>query len=70
MENQNLASLIWSVADLLCGDFRQSEHGRIIFPFTLLRRLECVLEPYRDEVVQQYQAFKDSDVDLELGYAD
>lgn len=66
MEHQNLASLIWSVADLLRGDFRQPEYGRIILPFTLLRRLECVLEPSRDEVVQQYQSFKDSGVDLDL----
>ena len=35
-----LASLIWSVADLLRGDFKQSQYGRIILPFTVLRRLE------------------------------
>lgn len=40
----NLASYIWSLADLLRGDFRQSQYGRIILPFTLLRRLECVLQ--------------------------
>lgn len=39
----SLASLIWSVADLLRGDFKQSQYGRIILPFTVLRRLECVL---------------------------
>ncbi|WP_425059182.1 hypothetical protein SCACP_38570 [Sporomusa carbonis] len=66
MEHQNLASFIWSVADLLRGDFRQSEYGRIILPFTLLRRLECVLAPYRDEIMTEYQAFKDSGVDLDL----
>ncbi|WP_232846178.1 type I restriction-modification system subunit M N-terminal domain-containing protein [Amphritea pacifica] len=37
------AAFIWSVADLLRGDFRQSQYGRGILPFTLLRRLECVL---------------------------
>ncbi|HAV2048996.1 TPA: SAM-dependent DNA methyltransferase, partial [Raoultella ornithinolytica] len=41
----SLASLIWSVADLLRGDFKQSQYGRIILPFTVLRRLECVLAP-------------------------
>jgi len=66
LEHQNLASFIWSVADLLRGDFRQPEYGRIILPFTLLRRLECVLEPSRDEVVEQYKSFKDSGVDLDL----
>ncbi|MEM7491006.1 MAG: type I restriction-modification system subunit M N-terminal domain-containing protein, partial [Pseudomonadota bacterium] len=40
----NLAAYIWSLADLLRGDFKQSQYGRIIQPFTLLRRLECVLE--------------------------
>ena len=38
-----VAAFIWSVADLLRGDFKQLQYGRIILPFTLLRRLECVL---------------------------
>ncbi len=45
------AAFIWSVADLLRGDFKQSQYGRVILPFTLLRRLECVLEPTRDKVL-------------------
>lgn len=44
------ASFIWSVADLLRGNFKPSLYGRIILPFTLLRRLECVLESSRDAV--------------------
>ena len=40
MNQQVLSSLIWSVADLLRGDFKQSEYGRVILPFTVLRRLE------------------------------
>jgi len=47
------ASFIWSVADLLRGDFKQSQYGRIILPFTLLRRLECVLEPTKDAVLAE-----------------
>ncbi|NYT66885.1 SAM-dependent DNA methyltransferase [Alcaligenaceae bacterium] len=47
-----LASFIWSVADLLRGDFKQSQYGRIILPFTLLRRMECVLAPTKDAVLQ------------------
>jgi len=47
----NLASYIWSLADLLRGDFRQSQYGRIILPFTLLRRLECVLEGNKPAVL-------------------
>ena len=66
MNQQNLADFIWSVADVLRGDFKQSEYGRIILPFTVLRRLECVLEPTREKVAAQYQLFKDSSVDLDL----
>ncbi len=46
------AANIWAVADLLRGDFRQSQYGRIILPFTLLRRLECVLEPTKEAVLK------------------
>ena len=51
---------IWSVADLLRGDFKQSQYGRIILPFTLLRRLECVLEPTRKEVNKIFTEHQDS----------
>ncbi|WP_336274156.1 type I restriction-modification system subunit M [Vreelandella indica] len=50
--HSQLAAFIWSVADLLRGDFKQSQYGRIILPFTLLRRLECVLEPTKAEVLK------------------
>ncbi|HFQ9019327.1 TPA: N-6 DNA methylase [Pseudomonas aeruginosa] len=66
MNQQNLADFIWNVADVLRGDFKQSEFGRIILPFTVLRRLECVLEPTRDAVRTQYQALHASGVDLDL----
>ena len=48
------AAFIWSVADLLRGDFKQSQYGRIILPFTLLRRLECVLEPNKAAVLEAH----------------
>ena len=44
VNHQNLSSFIWSVADLLRGDYRQSDYGKVILPFTVLRRLDCVLE--------------------------
>ncbi|ALE88759.1 type I restriction-modification system subunit M [Pseudomonas versuta] len=54
MENHSqTASFLWSIADLLRGDFKQSQYGRIILPFTLLRRMECVLAPTKDEVIKQ-----------------
>ena len=45
-------SFIWSVADLLRGDYKQSEYGRVILPFTVLRRLDCVVEPTKADVLQ------------------
>lgn len=51
----NQAALIWSLADLLRGDFKQSQYGRIILPFTLLRRLEGVLEDTKDKVLAEYK---------------
>jgi type I restriction enzyme M protein len=66
VNQQNLADFIWNVADVLRGDFKQSIYGRIILPFTLLRRLECVLEPTRDKVRSQYESMKASGVDMDL----
>lgn len=54
----SLASLIWSVADLLRGDFKQSQYGRIILPFTVLRRLECVLAPTKAQVLATVETTK------------
>ena len=46
------ASFIWSIADLLRGDYKQSEYGRVILPLTVLRRLDCVLEPTKQAVLE------------------
>ncbi len=54
----NLAAYIWSLADLLRGDFKQSQYGRIILPFTLLRRLECVLAKSKPKVLAKYEEVK------------
>lgn len=51
----NLAAYCWSIADLLRGDFKQSQYGRIILPFTLLRRLEGVLEASKEQVLAEYE---------------
>jgi type I restriction enzyme M protein len=51
-----LSSFIWSVADLLRGDFKQSEYGRVILPFTVLRRLDCVLAPTKDAALKEHAA--------------
>lgn len=61
----SISALIWSTADLLRGDYKQSDYGKIILPFTLLRRLECVLEPTRDDVLKEYEARKDLNIPLD-----
>jgi type I restriction enzyme M protein len=54
MNHQALSSFIWSVADILRGDYKQSDYGKVILPFTVLRRLDCVLEPSKDAVLTEY----------------
>lgn len=53
MATSNLSSFIWSVADLLRGDYKQSEYGKVILPFTVLRRLDCVLESTKAAVLAE-----------------
>jgi type I restriction enzyme M protein len=48
---RNHATFIWSVADLLRGDYKQSEYGKVILPLTVIRRLDCVLEPTKEAVL-------------------
>ncbi|MBL7258159.1 type I restriction-modification system subunit M [Paractinoplanes lichenicola] len=55
-DHQKLANFIWSVADLLRGDYKQSEYGRVVLPLTVLRRLDWVLEPTKDEVLSRYES--------------
>jgi type I restriction enzyme M protein len=62
MEQQNLSALIWSVADLLRGDYKQSDYGKVILPFTILRRLDCVLEGTKDAVLTEYTEKKKSGI--------
>jgi type I restriction enzyme M protein len=56
MNHQSLSSFIWSVADLLRGDYKRSEYGRVILPFTVLRRLDCVLEASKPAVLAEFAA--------------
>jgi len=53
MADPNLSSFLWSVADLLRGDYKQSEYGKVILPFTVLRRLDCVLEATKAAVLAE-----------------
>lgn len=65
-QTTDLSSFIWKIADNLWGDFKHTDFPRIILPFLLLRRLECVLEPTKDEVLAVYDAQKDSGIDMDL----
>ena len=56
MNDPNLSSFLWSVADLLRGDYKQSDYGKVILPFTVLRRLDCVLEGTKPEVLAEKAA--------------
>ena len=65
MAEANLSSFIWSVADLLRGDYKQSEYGKVILPFTVLRRLDCVLEATKSAVLAEFDKRKKEGVNPE-----
>ena len=67
MNETNLSSFIWSVADLLRGDYKQSEYGKVILPFTVLRRLDCVLEVTKPAVLVEL-AKRDKATDTSARY--
>lgn len=48
---KSLGSFVWSIAELLRGDFKQSEYGKFILPFVVLRRLDCILEASKQDVL-------------------
>ncbi|MCC5015775.1 type I restriction-modification system subunit M N-terminal domain-containing protein [Legionella sp. 31fI33] len=48
-----LVGFIWSIAEILRGNYKQSEYGKVILPFTVLRRLDCVLEPTKQAVLEK-----------------
>ena len=61
MNTQNISSLIWGIADdVLRGTFKPNEYGRIILPFVVLRRLDCVLEQDKKHAIEIYNSLKDS----------
>ncbi|MBN6149351.1 SAM-dependent DNA methyltransferase [Xanthomonas sp. AmX2] len=56
MNHASLSAFIWSVADLLRGDYKPHEYGKVILPFTVLRRLDCVLAPTKAAVLKELDA--------------
>lgn len=61
----NLSSFIWSVADLLRGDYKQSEYGKVILPFTVLRRLDSVLQATKAAVLQEKRLREEANLNPE-----
>ena len=62
--HSEISSFIWNVCDdVLRGLFKPHEYGDIILPFTVLRRLDCVLEPHKDEMVELYDEYSKKDID-------
>lgn len=53
MSGSSLSSLIWSVAEMLRGPYKAREYGAVILPFTVLRRLDCVLAPTKQAVLEE-----------------
>ena len=58
-----LSSFIWSVADLLRGSYKQSDYGKVILPFTVLRRLDCILESTKEDVLKEFKKRTSEGVD-------
>jgi type I restriction enzyme M protein len=57
------ANFIWSIADLLRGDYKQSDYGKVILPLTVLRRLDCVLETTKEDVLKKFDQLKTTSIE-------
>jgi type I restriction enzyme M protein len=55
---RRLADFIWDIANLLRGDYKQADYGKVILPMTVLRRLDCVLEPTKEVVLERASELK------------
>ena len=62
----SLSSFVWETANELWGDFKHPDFARIIIPLLLLRRMECVLEPTKEDVLAAYESEKGSGIDLNI----
>ncbi len=62
-EIRNHANLIWGIAELLRGDYRQADYGKVILPLVVMRRLDQVLEDRRDLVIDRSAKFEKQGVE-------
>lgn len=66
MTEQELAGMIWNIKEIIRGVYDDTEVENVILPFTLLRRLDCVLQDKYDELYQQYRDFPDEKKEVML----
>ena len=66
MTEQELAGMIWNIKEIIRGVYDDTEVENVILPFTLLRRLDCVLQDRYDELYQQYKEFPDDKKEVML----
>ena len=59
MAGKNLSAFIWSIADLLRDNYKKSAYAQIILPFTLLRRIDCVLKTTSTSTLSKKRFYKD-----------
>jgi type I restriction enzyme M protein len=60
--NNSRVNFIWSVADLIRDVFTRSDYKDVILPFTVLRRIDCVLQPTKQEVLKMYDRLKEQQI--------
>ncbi|SLK12618.1 type I restriction-modification system subunit M [Arthrobacter sp. P2b] len=65
MAGNNNANLVWSIANILRGTYKPAQYGSVILPFTILRRLDCVLEKTKNAVLAEAAAKKDLNIPLD-----
>ncbi|TFD47075.1 SAM-dependent DNA methyltransferase [Cryobacterium frigoriphilum] len=65
MADNNNGAFIWSIANLLRGVYKQADYGKVVLPFTILRRFDAVLEPTKDAVLAEYEKRKDGNIPVE-----
>jgi type I restriction enzyme M protein len=64
--HDGLADKIWAVANKLCGPYRPPQYRKVMLPLIVLRRLDCVLEPTKGEVLNQYDALRQKGMSEEV----
>jgi len=64
----NHGAFVWSIAELLRGDYKQSEYQKVVLPLVVIRRLDAVLEPTKDAVLTKYEQYKDQSIERLTGW--